>query len=630
MYDGFVPTDRDNTPRLLMAFQVGVALVFLALGVTFWNFQVGQHARFSELAEVNHQRTLALRAPRGVVFDRDGRVLVENRYSLNISLVRERVADLDQALALLTTVTDVDLQTVHDVVERSAATAEYLPVVIIRDASMGQVAAVAAHRLELPGVVVEEVPTRYYPSAALASHSFGHVGEISDDQLQVTADDRLRSGSIVGRSGLEQEYNQLLMGQDGARHVAVNSVGREVEMISEVPPDAGRQLQLTLDYDLQRAGEAAFQREGFAGAAIALDPNTGDVLALVSLPAYDPNEFAVGIDEETWSSLNSDTLRPLQNRALQGRYPPGSTFKIVMAAAALEEGVIGPDFTVACRGGGTFFGRFYRCHHTHGTVTMDVALEKSCNTFFYTIGNMLDVDVINKWAHAFGLGVLSGIDLPHEARGLVPSRAWKRERFGEPWYPGETISVAIGQGAVSVTPLSLAVMMATASNGGTRVVPRLLKAVRDQEGWREVDAPAPTSVNVLSPDTVETLRRGLWLVVNRQGTGGRARIEGRDVIGKSGTAQVVSLAGRAAADGADVDFRDHGWFVFAAPRDNPQIAGAVFAEHSDHGYLAAPIAKHIIETFFAKQDGEPLPGLAPLPTPAPVATPALAAQAEGL
>ena len=620
MYDGFVPTDRDNTPRLLLAFQVSVALVFIALGVTFWNFQVGQHARFSEMAENNYQRTLALRAPRGVVFDRDGRVLVENRYSISISLVRERVADVDQALVLLATVTNIDLQAVRDVVERSAATPEYRPIVIIRDASLGQVAAVMARRLELPGVVVEQVPTRYYPSATLASHSFGHVGEVTDRQLQVTEDERLRSGSIVGQSGLEQEYNDLLMGHDGARHVVVNSIGREVEMISEVPPGAGRQLQVTLDYDLQRAAEEAFQREGYAGAAVALDPATGDVLALVSLPAFDPNDFAVGIDRETWSSLNTDPLRPLQNRALQGRYPPGSTFKIVMAAAALEEGVIGPDFKVTCRGGGTFFGRFYRCHSTHGTVTLDVALEKSCNTFFYTIGNMLDVDVINTWANALGLGVLSGIDLPHEARGLVPSRAWKRERFGDPWYPGETISVAIGQGAVSVTPLSMAVMMATVSNGGTRVVPRLLKAVRDQEGWREIEAPAPTS-GVLSPDTVEALRRGLWLVVNRQGTGGRARIEGRDVMGKSGTAQVVSLTGRATSDESDVDFRDHGWFVFAAPRDNPQIAGVVFAEHADHGYLAAPIAKHIMATFFAKQDGTPLPVLPPPPTPAPVVTP---------
>ena len=629
MYDGFVPTDRDNTPRLLLAFYIGVVIVFLALGVTYWNFQVVQHARFSGRAENNYQQTLALRAPRGVVFDRDGRVLVENRYSLNISLVRERVANLDQALVLLARVTDVDLQVVRDIVEQNIARPKYLPIVIIRDASLGQVAAVTARRLELPGVVVEQVPTRYYPSAALASHSFGHVGEITDDQLRATGDDRLRSGSIVGRSGLEEEYNELLMGQDGARLVVVNNTGREVEMISEVPPGAGRQLQLTLDYDLQRAGEDAFQREGYAGAAIALDPTTGDVLALVSLPAYDPNDFAVGIDQETWSSLNADTLRPLQNRALQGRYPPGSTFKIVMAAAALEEGVVGPDFKVTCRGGGTFFGRFYRCHGTHGTVNMDVALEKSCNTFFYTIGNMLDIDVINKWAKTFGLGVLSGIDLPHEARGLFPSRAWKRERFGEPWYPGETISVAIGQGAVSVTPMSLAVMMATASNGGTRVVPRLLKAVRDQEGWQQIEAPTPTSVSALSSDTVEALRRGLWMVVNHEGTGGRARIEGRDVIGKSGTAQVVSLTGRARSDGADVDFRDHGWFVFAAPRDDPKIAGVVFAEHSDHGYLAAPIARHIMETFFAKQEGMPLPVLDPPQIPVPVVTHMPTTQAEG-
>ena len=619
MYDGLVPADRDNSRQLLLAFQIGAALVFVVLAVSFWNFQIGQHTRFSEMAENNHQRTLPLRAPRGVVFDRDGRVLVENRYSLNISLVRERVEDLDEALGLLARVTNIPVASVYDVIERNPSVPDHRPLIIIRDASMSQVAAVTARRLELPGVVVEQVPTRYYPSNTMASHLFGYVGEVTDTQLREAADTRVRSGAIVGQSGVEQRYNELLMGDDGERHVVVNSVGREIEMIDEVPPDSGRQIQLTLDYDLQKAAETAFEAEGYAGSAVVLDPQTGDVLSLVSLPAYDPNDFALGIDSETWSSLNSDALRPLQNRALQGRYPPGSTFKIVMAAAALEEGIITPDFKVTCRGGGTFFRRFFRCHSTHGTVGLDEALEKSCNTYFYTLGNMLDVDVINRWSEAFGLGVMSGIDLPHEVQGLVPSREWKRERFGEPWYPGETISVAIGQGAVSVTPISLAVMMATAANGGTRVTPRLLKAVsEDGEGWQEVESPQVTSSVAIRPDTVEALRRGLWMVVNRDGTGGRARIEGRDVMGKSGTAQVVSLSGRAAAEDTEADLRDHGWFVFAAPRDNPQIAGVVFAEHADHGYLAAPIARHIMETFFAKQDGVPLPVLgAPVePTPA--------------
>ena len=609
MSDGFIPVERDNSRRLLLVFRIGAALVFVVLAISFWNFQIGQHARFSEMAENNHQRTLPLRAPRGVVFDRDGRVLVENRYSLNISLVRERVEDLDEGLSLLARVTSIPLQSVYDVISRNPSVPEYRPLVIVRDASLSQVAAVTARRLELPGVVVEQVPTRYYPAHTVASHLFGYVGEVTDIQLQGAADSRMRNGAIIGQSGVEQRYNEFLMGDDGERHVVVNSVGREIEMIDEVPPDAGRQIQLTLDYDLQRASEDAFQAEGYAGSSVVLDPQSGEVLSLVSLPAYDPNDFALGIDVETWASLNSDALRPLQNRALQGRYPPGSIFKIVMAAAALEEGVITPDFKVACGGGGTFYRRFFRCHSKHGMVSLDEALEKSCNTYFYTVGNMLDVDVINRWSEAFGLGVISGIDLPHEAQGLVPSRAWKRERFGERWYPGETISVAIGQGAVSVTPVSLAVMMATVANGGTRVTPHLLKAVQDGEGWRSVASPLPASTSVMQPETVEAIRRSLWMVVNHEGTGGRARIEGRDVIGKSGTAQVVSLSGRASAEGGDVDLQDHGWFVFAAPVDNPQIAGVVFAEHADHGYLAAPIARHIMETFFAKKNGEPLPVL---------------------
>ena len=621
----FTSANRDTGTTLLLGFQVGVALVFGALVVTFWNFQVGQHARFSEMAENNHQRTLNLRAPRGVVFDRNGRVLVENRYSLNLSLVREQVSDLEQALVLLADVTGTDVDRLREAIEENRSVPVYRPIVLIRDASLDQIASVAAHALELPGVVVEQIPTRHYPSETLASHLFGYVGEVTDSQLRSDHDPRVIAGSVIGQSGVERAYNTFLMGEDGTRHVVVNSVGREIETIDEVPPAEGQQIQLTIDYDLQTAAENAFALEGFSGAAVALDPQTGEVLALASLPAYNPNDFALGIDGQTWSTLNTDRLRPLENRALRGRYSPGSTFKLVMAVAALQEGIVQPNFKVNCRGGGTFYGRFFRCHSRHGTVAMVEALEKSCNTYFYTLGSMIDVDAINRWAVDLGLGALSGIDLPFEVRGLVPSRAWKRERFGEPWYPGETISVSIGQGAVSVTPVSMAVMMATVANGGRRVVPHLLRATRSEGAWTPVQTPAPTTVD-LAPQTVETLRRGLWMVVNRRGTGGRSRIADHDVIGKTGTAQVISLQGRAAAEGTDLDLRDHGWFVFAAPRDNPEIAGVVFAEHSEHGYLAAPIAKHMMETFFAKKEGRPLPTL-PLPAQ-PIAVPVVTAEGQ--
>jgi len=616
MQNGFPSVDHRKTRRLLALFQVVIALVFAVLLVTFWNFQVGQHTRFLEMAENNHQRTLALRAPRGVVFDRAGRVLVENRYSLNISLVREQVEDLDRSIRLLALVTGIDEQAVRDVVDRHRTAPAYRPIVIIRDVSLAQVASVTARKLELPGVVVEQIPTRYYPTGTLAAHSFGYVGEITDTQLAETNSEGLRTGTIVGQSGVEQSYNNLLMGADGTRHVVVNSVGREIETIGEAVPVEGQQIQLTLDYDLQKATEDAFALAGYAGAAVVLDPKSGDVLSLVSLPAYNPNAFALGIDHNTWNNLNTNKLNPLQNRALQGRYSPGSTFKLVMAVAALEEGVADPDFKVNCRGGGSFYGRFFRCHTTHGIVAMDEAIEKSCNTYFYTLGSLLDIDQINKWATAFGLGELSGIDLPHEVQGLMPSTAWKQERHGERWYPGETISVSIGQGQVSVTPISLAVMMATAANGGTRVTPRLLKAVNDGSGWIPVPVTPPRSVAGLQPETVDTLHRGLWMVVNREGTGRRGRILGRDVMGKTGTAQVISLRGREAVGETDLDLRDHGWFVFAAPKDDPQIAGVVFAEHAEHGYLAAPVARHVMETYFAKQEGRLLPTL-PLPSRPP-------------
>jgi penicillin-binding protein 2 len=342
-----------------------------------------------------------------------------------------------------------------------------------------------------------------------------------------------------------------------------------------------------------------------------MDPRNGEVLTYTSLPSYDPNSFAAGIDRVTWASLNTDKLRPLQNRVLQGRYSPGSTFKIVVATAALEEGLVTPDFKVNCSGGATFFGRYYKCHLKggHGVVDMRHAIEKSCNVYFYTLGNMLGVDKIYKWAEKLGLAGKTGIDLPNEQESIVPNTAWKQKRTGERWYPGETISVSIGQGQVSVTPASLAVMISTVANGGTRVTPHVIKAIDEGQGWKPVPAPAVANTVAFKPDTLAALHDGLWMVVNAQGTGGRGKIVGRDVSGKTGTAQVISNEGKARARGTDKDLRDHGWFVFFAPRDNPEIAGVIFAEHGEHGFLGAPIAKHVIETYFAKKEGRPLPSL---------------------
>ena len=611
--------------------QTIITVVFSVLAVSFWVLQVVQHEKFLEMAENNHQRTLALRAPRGMVFDRNNELLVRNRQAYRISIDRERTKDMNRTVRLVASLLSIEETKVREIVDRHKREPIFRPVPIVQDATEAQLAAMLARRWELPDVVVEPVPTREYPDKPLlASHVFGYVGEVSE--AQVAASDDLKSGDIVGQSGIERIYNALLMGEDGARRVVVNSVGREIRVDDEVDPVEGKRLQLTIDADVQRSIENSFRALGFNGAAVLLEPSTGEVLAYTSLPTYDPNAFAAGGDRRSaaWSAVMSDTLRPLNDRAIQGIYSPGSTFKMTVAAAALEEGLIEPGHRVFCGGSGVFWGRSFKCHKAggHGSVDLREAIEKSCNVYFYTVGNMVGIDRLHKWATLLGLGVKSGIDLPNEVTGIMPSQEWKRRKTGEKWYPGETISVSIGQGQVSVTPISMAVMMATLANGGTRVTPHLLKAVDDGAGWKPVPAPAPQSRVTMKPQNLQAIRDGLWMVVNHAGTGGRARIDGRDVSGKTGTAQVISLeGGRAAAGRTKRDLRDHGWFVFFAPRDNPQIAGVIFAEHAEHGYSAAPIAKHAVETFFAKKEGLPLPEpmkpQAPPPPPNPPEEPRL-------
>ncbi len=603
----------------LVGLQVGVVVAFAALAIGFWFLQIVQNKQYEEMAQNNHQRTLALRAPRGVLFDRNGKVLVENRHSFTISIVREHTKDIDKTVRMLSEVAGLNPEDVRAIVARHRGEPTYRPIVVVEDASLAQVAAITARRLdfELPDVVVEEVPTRQYPSEGIAAHLFGYVGEVND--AMVAADESLRSGDLVGQAGIEKIYNPLLMGRDGAKVVVVNSLGREIRTLQELPPTEGKRLQLTIDYDIQKAVDDAFKaahdaRLTNAGAAIVLDPNTGEVLAYSSEPAFDPNEFAAGIDRATWTSLTTDAQRPLNDRALQGRYSPGSTFKMAVALAGLEEGVITPDFKVYCGGSANFYGRNFKCwlHRGHGGTDLRHAIEQSCDVYFYTVANMLGVDKINKWATALGLGVKSNIDLPNEVQGLVPSTEWKREKMKEKWYAGETISVGIGQGQVSVTPVSMAVYAATLANGGTRVVPHLLRMVDEGQGWKPVPKPPTLSKIELDPAKMQEIRDGMWGVVNGGGTGGRARVAGFDVAGKTGTAQVISNAGRIAAARSGKDLRDNGWFVFFAPRDNPQVAGVVFLEHGVHGPNAARVAHHILATFYAKKTGQPLP---PPPTP---------------
>jgi penicillin-binding protein 2 len=563
------------------------------------------------MADNNHTRRLPLPAPRGMLFDRFGEVLVQNQNINNIALVREQTRNLDETLRVLAEATGVDEAQLRETLNRRRREPSYRPIVLIPNATFPQRVAVEARQWELPGIVVLEVPTRKYPTSELAAHLFGYVGEVNETQLTRPEYEGLEPGAMVGQAGVEQAYNRLLMGADGDRVVMVDSRGREIGELDQQDPKEGRRVQLTIDADVQRATAEAFKFYGYNGGAVILDPRSGEVLSLVSLPAYDPNQFAVGIDAASWRALNVDKLRPLQNRVLQGRYSPGSTFKIAVAVAALEEGVITPEHRIFCPGGGTFYGRFFKCWQAggHGSVDMRTALEKSCNTYFYTIGNLLGVDRIHKWSAALGLGERSGIDLPNEVKGLVPSTEWKRQATGEKWYAGETISVSIGQGQVSVTPLSLAVMMMTVANGGTRYTPHLLKAVDEGDGWKPVPPPAPQSAVKFKGSTYDAVHEGLWRVVNGQGTGGRARITGYNVAGKTGTAQVVSLQNKAAIARTGQDVRDHGWFVFFAPHDKPEIAGVIFAEHAEHGYLGAPIAKFAMETYFAKKEGRPLPKL---------------------
>ena len=599
--------DLRAVQRRLGAVQAVVALAVAALVVYFWHLQVIRGKSFRDQAENNRTRTLPIPAPRGPLFDRKGRILAENRSSFNVVVTTERKDELGGALERLSKLVSFDPGEVREHLNTQGP--RFRSVVVKADASEEDVAAVEARRLEEPEASVDVVPLRSYPLGVGLAHSLGYVGEISDRQLESGAFEGFEPGNIVGQAGVELQYNRRLMGKDGLRRIEVNSRGVEVSEATRVTPVDGPRADLTIDLDLQKAVVDAMA--GQSGSVVAIDPNTGEVLAYVSTPAFDPNSFSLGIKSAEWGALLRDPEKPLLNRPIQGGYAPGSTFKILNALAALQERVITPQTKFHCPGYLSVYNTIFRCHKEggHGTVDMTQAIALSCNVYFYNVGIRLEIERLSRYAHMLGLAQPTGIDLPHEIPGLFQDPEWKMRTQKARWFPAETVSVAIGQ-AMSVTPLQLLRVAAAVANGGKLVTPHLMKAI----GGRPVEYPPPRDLG-FRPEVVAAVRDAMIAVVNG-GTGGRARLDGIQVAGKTGSAQVVTHA-RLETNKHAREYQPHGWFVCFAPAENPQLAMVVMVEHGTAGGTsAAPVAGQILSRYFGvKAIG---PGMTPPPDNPPV------------
>ncbi len=593
--------DKETTQARIPILQAAIILGFLVLLAGLWKVQILRHNHYAARAEQNQIRSIRWVAPRGKILDRYGRPLANNRRSYTLSVTRRDIPELESSLDLLTEGLQFEPGFLQSQIEKQRRRPRHLPLVLKEDAGIGDISFIEAHRQELPAIQVAPHPIRNYPEDEVAAHLLGYVTEISENQLESGVfGDTAKPGDLVGQKGVERVYDHILRGVDGEKTVRVDSRGREIETRKMIPPQAGDNLRLTIDIDIQRAAEKAFGDK--AGAAVAVDPRTGEVLCLLSRPAFDPNSFAGRISREQWAQLLLDPQKPMQNRAIQSRFPPGSVFKIFLAVAGLQEGILTPTHTEHCSGGTEIYGRRFACwkKEGHGEVDLHRAIVSSCNVFFYRLGRKLGIDKIAVHAKAMGLGNKTGIDLLGESPGIIPSPEWKRRIYNANWYPGETISVAIGQGAVSLTPIQLARALGGLGLGGVYNVPHVVPA----DELNRVGKPLPVPHKPdppLEPRTVRLVSRGLWGVVNEYGTGRRAAVRGFDVCGKTGTAQVIGRESRERMQPDGEPFEDNAWFVGFAPRDLPEIAAAVFVEQGGSGGAsAAPVLQAMFQVYFDK------------------------------
>jgi penicillin-binding protein 2 len=594
----------EKIPSLkLTAVQYGILLMMLALAGGLWRLQVLGAQNYRALAEQNRVRKEPIMAPRGKLFDRDNRLIVDNYPSVSCFLVREQSHNIETDLPLIARGLNLDLDQLRATIHRFRSSPGYQPIPIKEDISADEQAFIAAHRNELPELETIDEERRLYPRDGFAAHLIGYVGEVSEDDLNNPRFAYYEPGDVVGKAGVEETYDALLRGTDGSRDVIVDSHGREVGYLRTQHAIPGKDLNLTIDLDIQRAAEEALGDRD--GAVVVMNPKNGEILAMVSHPAYDPNEFAVKINRADWSKLITDPDHPLMNRAIQAQLAPGSTFKILMSVAGLQEGVA-QDMHVFCAGGATFYGHFYACDRHHGMVDIEHAIPWSCDTFYYTLANKLGIDTIARYAHSVGLGEKTGIDLPNEATGTVPSTEWKLKNFHEKWFAGETISVGIGQGAVTVTPIQLARYISGIASDGHFVRPHVVDPSQLPASFRESlldQFPGSGDTTIpLNPDTWTIITNGMAGATDPTmgGTAAASHLDGVDFAGKTGTAQVASHEALEHM-GHGVDTRPNGWFVGVIPRRDPEFVVAVLWEHGDWGSNAARLAAQVATVYVNKQ-----------------------------
>jgi penicillin-binding protein 2 len=579
--------------RLAAASYVIVGIITVLL-LGFWKLQVIDSDKYGVMAERNRVRSIPIIAPRGRMLDRDGRVLVDNYPSFSVLLLRDDEAAVDKNLPAIADGLGLSLDDLKEQLVNTAALPKFQPIVIKPEATPADVAFIESHRADIPLLEMLMVHRRRYLPGGFMAHASGYVGEVSEQQIE-SSNGKFRPGDFAGKTGLERQYNDLLVGTDGMRRVIVNSVGKEMGRLEQQEAIPGKQIQLTIDYDLQQVAEAGLGDK--KGAVVALNPRTGEVLAFASHPAPDPNDFAIRVSKEEWQRLNEDPAHPLLNRVTQAQLAPGSVFKIIMATAMLESKTPPENFTAFCPGYGVFYGQMHKCwvygKSAHGAVNLHSAIVHSCDVFFYNVGMRMGIDRIAKYAKMLGLGSKSGIDLPSEEAGLIPSEEWVQRVYHHKWYPGSTISVSIGQGSVMVTPLQVAYVIGGIASGGDFKQPHLLK-----------DAPNVGEKRVeLAENTVEQVTQGMYGVINEAGgTGQAVRLQGIEFCGKSGTAQMMSYA--AASRLGLGKGKNDGWFVGFAPRRDPEIVvAAVVEDTSEHGgTTSGPVVRDIVKAYYDKKN----------------------------